>query len=364
MFPVLFALLMGIGAWMAWRRNPLYSTRSSLRSAAFVLLAVAAVIGIIVGAVNLTIHRSPAVAFSTMAAVIVFGTLSLIFIIQAVTTPPAGKLATEVPPAAKLVHIHRQKVYKWAKFFAGLLVFLGILALMIPGNPRYAVFAFGSIALLLAVILLPVMYFNARNFDRSLTALICNPWIHWQYSPEQWKQWIEVQAERIKAAPAKFIMKRDWPKLAWTFAFLAVGVLIFSPGSWLAKTLYTLGCCGTILTLVVWSTRDNRHAPERLRANLLKATPEVYFGHDGLYCGGVYTTWLSVSVYLMSASIDERPPRSLAFRFEKYVPNPYGGSQVIPILESVLIPAGAKSDLARLQHELALRCPKAQIVLA
>jgi hypothetical protein len=54
----------------------------------------------------------------------------------------------------------------------------------------------------------------------------------------------------------------------------------------------------------------------------------------------------------------------LAFRFEKYVPNPYGGNQVIPILQSVLIRAGAESDLARLQHELALRCPKAQIVLS
>ena len=138
-------------------------------------------------ALNLTIHRSPAVAFSTMGAVIVFGTLALIFIIQAVATPPAGKLTTVVPPSAKLVHIHRQKVYKWAKFFAGPLVCLGILAIMIPGNAKYAVFAFGSIALLLAVILLPITYFNALNFDRSLTALICNTWIHWQYSPEQWE---------------------------------------------------------------------------------------------------------------------------------------------------------------------------------
>src|ERR1035438_8906843 len=46
MFPVLFALLSAVGAWMAWRRNPLYSKRSTLRSAAFVLLAIGAVTGI------------------------------------------------------------------------------------------------------------------------------------------------------------------------------------------------------------------------------------------------------------------------------------------------------------------------------
>jgi len=364
MIPVLFALLAGIGAWMAWRRNPFYSTRLTLWSAAFVLLAIAAMIGVLVAAVNLTIHRSPAVALSTMAAVIVFCTLSLIFIIQAVTTPKGAKLATVLPPSAKLVHIHRQKVYKWAKFFAILLVFLGILAIMIPGNAKFAFFAFGSIALFLALILLPVMYFNARNFDRSLTALMCNPWVHWQFSPEQWNQWSEVQVERTKATPFKFILKRDWRKLAWTFAFVAVGLFIFSPGIWLAKTLYVLGCCGAIFAMVVWSTRLNQRAPEKLRATLLKAAQEVYFGHDGLFCNGVYTTWLSISIYLTSASIDARPPRSLAFCFEKYMSNLYGGNQVIPILHSVLIPPGAESDLARLQQELTARCPKARIVLS
>jgi hypothetical protein len=364
MFPVLFALVSAVGAWIAWRRNPLYSTQSTLRSAAFVLLAIAAMIGILVAAVNLTIHRSPAVALSTLGAVIVFCTLSLIFIIQAVTTPQEAKLATVLPPSAKLVHIHRHKVYKWAKFFAILLVFLVILAIVIPGNARYAALAFGSIALLLAIILLPVMYFNTRNFDRSLTVLMCNPWVHWQYPPKQWKQWTEVQVERTKAMPPKFILRRDWRRLAWTFAFIAVGVFIFSPGSWLEKVLYAFCCCGVILAIVVWSTRDSQRAPEKLRATLLKVTPEVYFGHDGVFCNGAYTTWLGLSVYLTSASIDQRPPRSLAFRFEKYVPNPYGGNQAIPIDQSVLVPAGAEGDIARLHQELTARCPKARIVLS
>ena len=89
-------------------------------------------IGIIVTAVNLTINRSPAVVGATMAAVIVFSALSMIFIIQAVSTPSAEKLTTVLPPSAKLVHIHRKKFYKLAKFFAILLAIFGILAIVIP----------------------------------------------------------------------------------------------------------------------------------------------------------------------------------------------------------------------------------------
>ncbi len=363
MFPVLFALLSAAGAWMAWRRNPLYSKRSTLRSGALVLVAIAAVIGIVVIAVNLTINRSPIVMGSTIAAVIVFGALSLIFIVQAVTTPKEAKLAVGLPPSAKLVHIHRKKVYKWAKSFAILLACLGILAIAIPGDARYAVAGAGGIALLLAVILLPVMYVTARNFDRSLTAVECDPWAHWQYPPELWKQWTGVQMERMEALPPQFILQRDWRKVAGTFAFIAAGVFLLAPGSWPGKTLYVVAVCGAILAIAVWSTGANRRAPEHRRTTLLKAAPEVYFGHDGVFCDGVYTTWLGLDVYLLSASVDEREPRSLLLCFEKSVPNPYTGNQVYRINRSVLIPRGAENDIARLQRELTTRCPKAQIVL-
>src|SRR5580692_6774056 len=138
MIAALFAILSVIGAWTAWRHNPLYSTRSTVRSAAVVLLAIAAMIGIIVTAVTLTMDRSPTVVGVTMAAVIVFSALSMIFIIQVVSTPAAEKLTTVLPPSAKLVHVHRKKFYKLAKFFAILLAGLGALAILIPGDARYA----------------------------------------------------------------------------------------------------------------------------------------------------------------------------------------------------------------------------------
>ena len=91
-------------------------------------------------------------------------------------------------------------------------------------------------------------------------------------------------------------------------------------------------------------------------------------GRDGLFSDGDFTTWLSMSIYLTSASIDESPPRSLIFRFTKFVGrNPYGlnfSSGYITVDRKVLIPPGAESDVARLQQELATRCPKAQIAIA
>jgi hypothetical protein len=363
MYMVPFILLSMAGAWIAWRRNPLYSTRSTLRSAVVVLLSVAAIIGLIVAAVNFTMNKSPVVAGITLAVVIIFGALSLIFIIQAVTTPEAARLETVLPPSAKLVHFHRQKIYKWVKFLVILIAICGILGIVIPGDAKYAPLTIGGLALLLAAVLLPVAYVTARRFDVSLTALECSPWIHWRYSPEQWNQWVDVQVERMEATPPKVILKRDWRSLAGTCTAIAVAVFLFYPGRWLLDSLSLLFCCGLILVVVVLAPRENRRTAEKMRITLLKVTPEVYFGHDGVFCDGVLTTWLSVNVYLMAASIDERQPRSLLFRFEKIEPNPYTGYPAVPFHQSVLIPTGSDSDIARLQKELAACCPKAQIAL-
>jgi hypothetical protein len=363
MLMVLFAFLAVASAWTAWRRNPLYSTRGTLRSVALVLAAIGAVIGLMITAVNFTADKSPVVVGSTLAAVIVFGALSLIFIIQAVTTPRDEKLATALPPSATLVHDHRKKVYKWAKRLAIFLAVCGILGLLIPGDAGYIPWGLGGFALFMGLIMLPVGYVTARNFDRSLTALELSPWVHWQYAPEQWKQWTDAQVERLKATPPTFIMKRDWRKLVLMFASMAVPIYIFCPGTVLEKTLYILFICGLLFAIVEGSIRDGHRAPERLRTTLQNAAPEAYFGHDGVFCDGIYTTWLTIDNYLLSASIDERQPRSLLFRFEKVVPSPYSGNSIIPISQSVLIPPGAESDIKRLQQELTARCPTAKIVL-
>jgi hypothetical protein len=364
MYAAVLALFSVVGAWMAWRRNPSYTTRSTIRSLLVAALAIAGLIGLIVVAVNFATNRSAPVAYATMATVIVVGSLAMIFILQAASTPKDAKLTTALPASAKILHVHRQQVYHWSKVFAVIIAVCGVLALLIPGDAKYIPLTFGGMALLLATIMLPVLYATTRTADRSLTALELNPWVHWRYTPAQWQQWTEVQVGRMKAAPPTFLLKRDWHKLAWAFGVIAAGVGIFSPGTWLEKGLYVICVCGGIYALVMFSARSEHRMPEKTAAKLGKIEPEVYFGHDGLYCDGGYLTWLGLSVYLVAASVDTHAPRSLLFDFEKVIPNPYGATVPLQIHQSVLIPEGADADIARLQHELTGRCPKAQILLA
>ena len=359
-----FALLSVVGAWMTWRRNPLYSARSAVRSVVVILLAIAALVAVIVATVDFAADKSPVVFGITMGAVIMLGAFSLIFIIQKVTTPKEARLETALPPGTKIVHVHRQKVYIWTKRMAIVVAGLGLLGFLLPGNFGFAAFALGGFTLLLAVFMLSIFYMTSLNFDRALTAMLCHPWVHWQYSAEQWNQWSEIQAQRAAASPPPaFVFKRDWRKLLLPFSIIAGGVLIFGPGSLLYRTSYLVGVCALMAGMWIWAAREDRSIPARMRRNLRKAAPEAYFGHDGVFCDGVFTTWLSMNIYLLSASLDERQPRSLMFVFEEVVTNPYSGNQLVPIHQSVLIPSGAEDDISRLQKELSARCPKARIIL-
>jgi hypothetical protein len=357
-----FAILLMISAWGAWRRNPLYSTRSTLRSAAIVLLAIAGVIVLIVATVNLTANRSVAVVGSAMAAVTIIGTLALIFIIQAVTVPKESHPAA-LPHSVKLVTVNRRKMYKWVKVFA-ILIAIFALGALVPGATMIISLTLGGMTLFLAIILIPILYFTSRGLDQSLTATELDPWVHWQYTPEQWQQWSTVQSDRLRATPPTFVARRDWRRFLFPFAIIIGGVAIFCPGSWIFKTSYLVLVCLAILIIATLSGRGGAAHADRLHAKLLAAPPEAYFGHDGVFADGVFTPWLNVSTYLVSAAIDQRHPPSLHLLFERSVPNPYGPTQIIPVHQSVLIPANASADIARLQRELTARCPKARIALA
>jgi hypothetical protein len=363
MIQLVFAIVFLFSAWAAWRRNPLYSRRSVVRAIFVVLLAIAGAVALIAGTVKLTANRSPALFFSAMGVVIVVDTLALIFVIQTMTVPRESK-PSSLPHATKLVTTNRKKVYKWARVFGIILLVFGIPGLLIPGDIRYAFLTITGLAAFLAVILLPVLYWTNRGFDQSLTAVELEPWVHWQYTPEQWTAWCNVQAERLRSTPPTFVFKRDWHRFLWPLGGITVGVYVFCPGGWLWKTVYIVGVCGVIVAMAILSGRGGASGADKLRAKLLRADPEAFFGRDGIFCDGVFSPWLNVSTYLVSAAIDERQPRSAMFNFERTVPNPYGPSQTIHIHQAVLIPTGKESDLARLQQELTARCPTARITLA
>ena len=362
MYSVIFSIFLILGAWAAWRRSPTYSRRSTLHAAVIILLAIVGGVALIVATVHFTINRSPVVAGCALAVAIVVGSLSMIFFIQAATVPKESKPAA-LPHATKLVTVNRLKVYKWIKVSAVLVAVFAFGGLL-PGAAGIVSLTLGGFTLFLAVVLLPVYYFNTRGLDQSLTAVELDPWVHWQYTPEQWQQWSDVQAGRLRATPPSFLLARDWRRFLFPFAIIIGGVAFFCPGSWIFKAAYLALVCGAILALAVASGRGGASVADKLHARLLAAPPEAYFGRDGLFSDGVFTPWLNISVYLISAAIDERQPRSLLFNFERIVPNPYGPTQTIPIHQAVLIPAASQNDLARLQRELIARCPKAQITLA
>ena len=361
MLAVLFALISAAGAWLAWRRNPLYSTRSTLRTVVFAGLAIAAVIALVVATVNLTINRPPLVAMSALGAVIVASTLALIFIIQAVSTPREARLTTAVPASAHIQRLHRRGVFGWARLFAVFVAVCAVLALVLPGDARYALLAAGGIALLLALILLPTLYFNARTLDRSLTALEASPWVHWRYPPGEWQPWIEARVERLRTTATSADLPRIWRTLAVAMLGIVVGVGAFAPGTWPEKAAYLAVLALAFGAVVLVSARAGRTAPARLRVRLGHAAAESYLGHDGLFCDGTYTPWLGVGQYLSAATVDARPPRSLVFDFDKAMLSPYSLGRSVPVQFCVLIPAIGEADLGRLQQELRARCPKATI---
>jgi hypothetical protein len=361
---VVFALMAVAGSWVAWRHNPLYSTRSTLRMLVTLVLLIAAALFVIVAAIKLTDGRSEGVQLGVMFGVVVVLALAMIFSIQAVTVPKTARLTSALPSSAKVLTVFRQSFYKWTRGFLVFMAACGVLCLVLPGAAKIVVLALAGVTLLIGLVLLPVLYVMDRRFDRALTAIELDPWVHWQYSPTQWQEWTGIQVDRLKTLPTVLSWKQHWVLFVAVSAAIIVSTLTFAPGSMTERSLIAVLCCAAVAAMLEFAAWEARRAPERLRVKLGKLKPEAYFGHDGLYCNGMLVTWIDMNVYLISASIDTRQPRSLLFYFDKIVFNPYGPTQTIRINQSVLVPADSDRDIARLQKELTQRCPAAQIALA
>lgn len=363
MYGALLALFSCAGAWIAWRRHPLYSATATLHVLAEILLLLIAAGCAIYAVVHFTEGKSFTVQMIAIFSVIVLLTLALIFSITAITTPQSAKLNTTLPPTTTLVNMYRRRVLHFLK---ASLVFLGIAAALclVPGATRYIAASVLAMGLLLGSIMLPTAYVMARRFDRSATALTLHPWLHWHYSAQEWQAWKVLSVERFQSQPASFVLKRDWRRVLWVSAGIVLGTLLLTPGSWLERVSWAAGCIAMLLLFVEAAAWDARRAPRKLRARLELCTPDAYFGDDGLICDGLFFTWLGADVYLTSACMDARAPRSLMMEFEKIVPNPYGSPNVVKLSQGVLIPQGsAAGDLSLLRTSLGSRCPSAKIAL-
>ena len=363
MYGAVLALISCAGAWVAWRRHPLYSQTATFRPfAELVLLLIAAACAVFV-TVRLTENKSLTVQMIALFSVIIVITLGLIFSITAITTPKSARLKTTLPPETPLIYMFRRRVFH---FFKVSLVFFAIVAAacIIPGPVRYIAASLLGMGLLLGSIMLPTAYIMARKFDRAATALTLHPWIHWHYSPAEWQTWKTTSVQRFEAKPATFIFKRDWQRVLWVSATILVGTLLVTPGSWIARASWAAACIAMVMLFVELAAWDARRAPQKLKTRLDECTPDAYFGDDGLICDGLFFTWLGADVYLTEASMDERTPRSVMLTFEKLAPNPYGSPNVVKVDQGVLLPQDLDAgDLSQLCTALVSRCPSAKISL-
>jgi hypothetical protein len=357
------ALLSCFSAWQAWRHNPLYAPRSGQWLIVKMLLMLVGAAALIAATTVLTADRSESVQVGALVLCVLVCTLGLVFGISAVTTPRIARLQTQLPSAAPMVHLHRQRVTRWLRaalvYFAG----CGVLAL-VPEPVRSFAMVLASLGALICAVMLPVGYAMAWRMDRAVTALELNPWLHWHYPQGVRDLWCKAQVERLKRRPPAFILRRDWLKLLGLCALMVIPTLALMSGGWIERVGWSLFCCILLGLFIELAAAEERRAPARLASRLKAAPGDVWFGRDGLVCDGHFYTWVDTSVYLTSARIDWRPPRSVCLVFANISPSAYGAATTTSVTQNVLIPpTDAGADLASLQQQLQARCPNADIKL-
>ena len=355
MLLALFALLSALGSWAAWRRNPMYSTRSTLRGVLGVLLMIAALIAALVGVVNLAQRYSQTVALAIIFSFVIVGSIGMILGIMTMTAP---KVAT-LPATVTMSHFHRKKLGAWAQRWVVSMLVVGILAFVLPGASKGVAYALGTILGMLGIVMLFVGYFAARNQDRMLTALEYQPWVHWQYSPAQWAAWTDAQVARAKTIPPAFNWHRHSWKIGALWLVIAAGTFVLGLG-WIYALVYATAIFALMVLILALGVRSERHSPETLRKKMQRWAPEVFLGEEGVFCDGVLTLWVSTDDWLLEAIIEEGLPRHLLLQFEKI----NAGNASIPtsrIEWRVPLPEGAEADLARLQGKLKAKVPTARV---
>jgi hypothetical protein len=351
MYMIPFCLLLVISGWVAWRDNPLFSARSTLRFLIAVGGTLAVVIFAIVQATNFTTHHSQTAAFTVMGATVLFSTIAMIWVIVLVSTPKTAPL----PPNTKMLDLNRHHVSKFATRALWVVLALAVLTIAVHGTARIILGTLGGFFVFLGLILWFTAYITARHADRCLSIIEANPWLHWTYTPDQWQQWVATEVARTPTA-LTFQWRRDGHKLAWPVLGIAIGVLVFSPGSLLFRAAYVLGITLLFVVIILLGQRGDKSAPHRTLAKLSKVPPEAYFGDEGVFADGEFTPWLTVGVFLLSASVDNNTPRSLVLTFSKSM-----GNTIVQSNLALPIPTGA--DLSTLQQNLSTRCPSATINL-
>ena len=350
---LIFVVLTIVGAFSAWRRSPLYSFKTTLKLAGCFILIVAvggaALFAIATGLVN----RSPVVlGIAVFLAIIVLSCRSSILVVRITDAHVA-----QLPASVKLVSINRHKVRRSIWRLAILLLIATAAVLVLPADWRWLPAAVGGFAVLVCGPTLSIAYMMARRNDRGMSAVIANPWVHWQYSPDEWAQWAKNQKQYEEAREGPWSWKR-----ALLFVLLCVG--LFAVGSLLTgesvreNLMIVSGLACVVILLVLVAYWLKRTGFDRRFRRLLAASPETWFGDEGVFCNGEYTPWILSGRYLLKATAALDQPARMTMVFQSF-----NGTSSTEIIQRALIPDGHIADLLTLQRKLNSSCPTASIHL-
>lgn len=351
---LIFCFLTIAGAYAGWRKSPLYSAKTTLKLAGAFLLIVAVVAGTTYAIVNSSLSRSPvAEIIASLVAVLVLACGSSIFIVRITDSHVAA-----LPPSARLVSFNRHKVYRWIWRLVVFLLINTAAALVLPSNWTWLPEGLGGFVFLVCGPMLSILFMMARRNDRGMSAVIANPWAHWQYTPEKWAQWAESQRAWEKAQEGPW----SWKGVS-LFVLLCVGLFalgaLFTGVSLKENVTIVSGLTGFIILLVAvayWFKRTNF---DRRYRRLLAAAPETWLGDEGLFSNGVYMPWILSGRYLLKATAVMDQPARLMLIFESF-----NGSSSTQITQRIAIPDGHITELPMLQQKLSAHCPTASVQLS
>jgi hypothetical protein len=350
----LLILLIGLGAWRAWRRSPAYSVKTNLQLAGVILLMVAAIVALTLGVFGGPASHQPATKAVLMVLAVLLVLAGFIAVVFRITE---GRLA-HLPEGAHLSDVHRRRLFPWIRATGVLLLAISGAALAAPSDWIALPLTLGGLVLLLGTSVLYPLYLKGRRFDRGMTALMADPWVHWQYTPEQWQSWAAIQRSWERAKTPVFVWKRDWTKLLFPIAIFGGGAWILGDSGPGEKAGVFLGCVGVLLLsagLLMWAARRE---PERRYRRMMAARPEAYLGAEGLFCSGEYSPWILSGNYLVEAAALRDPPGRIVLSFEAFT-----GRSTARLARLIPIPEGREGDLDVLQRQLHARCPKAAVHL-
>lgn len=350
---LIFCLLTIVGAFSAWRKSPLYSLKTTLKLAGGFLLIAAVVAGASLAIVSGPLSRSPVVeGIAGFLAILVLGSSASIFIVRITDAHVA-----QLPPSAKLVSFNRHKVYRWIWRLVVFLLINTVAALLLPSRWIWLPIGLGGFLLLLCGPTLSILFMMARRNDRGMSAVIANPWVHWQYSPVNWAQWAKNQQEWEEAQEGPW----SW-KTMMRFVFLCAGLFVLgagiSGGGLRGNLILVSGLTGFVVLLVLvtyWFKRTNF---DRRYRRLLAAAPEAWFGDEGLFCNGAFMPWILSGKYLLKATAATDLPARVMLVFQSF-----NGSSSVLVTQRIPIPDGHFHDLQVLQQRLNARCPTASVHL-